>query len=384
MPKSYEDELQLLADKVEGVDDKSWEEMVDELGLSIHPDSLRKSFNAGRYSGYAVYKHFTEKFENEYCSSEEIDRLETLKTEIIKEKVKLSDARREYKKNLSIEARYENLVDILKREIQELDDLQLYHNAVNNNTNVNGALLISDIHYGNTTDNVLNYYNTDIAKERIQELLNKTIYYCSFNRVQTLYINLLGDLIAGNIHTSVRVEQEEDVISQIVHISEILANFISEISKYVKEVKVVCVQGNHGRVISNLKDNLNQENYERLIYEYLKLRLPELSIVTNGFEDWATYEIGKRKIFIEHGDKTKIEQIKQRAIGLLGYVPDDIFVGHYHRMEMIDDNNTDIIINGSILSTDSYAMNHRLNTKPHQILRIYNNDDVCTYKLSLK
>ena len=384
MPKSYEDELQLLADKVEGVDDKSWEEMVDELGLSIHPDSLRKSFNAGRYSGYAVYKHFTEKFENEYCSSEEIDRLETLKTEIIKEKVKLSDARREYKKNLSIEARYENLVDILQREIQELDDLQLYHNAVNNNTNVNGALLISDIHYGNTTDNVLNYYNTDIAKERIQELLNKTIYYCSFNRVQTLYINLLGDLIAGNIHTSVRVEQEEDVISQIVHISEILANFISEISKYVKEVKVVCVQGNHGRVISNLKDNLNQENYERLIYEYLKLRLPELSIVTNGFEDWATYEIGKRKIFIEHGDKTKIEQIKQRAIGLLGYVPDDIFVGHYHRMEMIDDNNTDIIINGSILSTDSYAMNHRLNTKPHQILRIYNNDDVCTYKLSLK
>lgn len=384
MPKSYEDELQLLIDKVEGSDERSWEEMVDELGLSTHPDSLRKSFNGGRYSGYAVSKYFMEKFENEYCSSEEIDRLETLKKEIIKEKVKLSDARREYKKNLSIEARYENLVDVLQREIQELDDLQLYHNAVNNNTNVNGALLISDIHYGNTTDNVLNYYNTDIAKERIQELLNKTIYYCSSNRVQTLYINLLGDLIAGNIHTSVRVEQEEDVISQIVHISEILANFISEISKYVKEVKVVCVQGNHGRVISNLKDNLNQENYERLIYEYLKLRLPELSIVTNGFEDWATYEIGKRKIFIEHGDKTKIEQIKQRAISLLGYVPDDIFVGHYHRMEMIDDNNTDIIINGSILSTDSYAMNHRLNTKPHQILRIYNNDDVCTYKLSLK
>ena len=51
MPKSYEDELQLLIDKVEGADDKSWEEMVSELGLSVHPDSLRKSFNGGRYSG---------------------------------------------------------------------------------------------------------------------------------------------------------------------------------------------------------------------------------------------------------------------------------------------------------------------------------------------
>ena len=65
MPKSYEDELQLLVNKVEGVDDRSWEEMVDELGLSIHPDSLRKSFNAGCYSGYAVTKHYQEKFENE-------------------------------------------------------------------------------------------------------------------------------------------------------------------------------------------------------------------------------------------------------------------------------------------------------------------------------
>ena len=99
MPKSYEDELQLLIDKVEGADDKSWEEMVSELGLSVHPDSLRKSFNGGRYSGYAVAKYYNEKFENEYCTSDEIDRLETLKTEIIKEKIKLSDTRREYKKD---------------------------------------------------------------------------------------------------------------------------------------------------------------------------------------------------------------------------------------------------------------------------------------------
>ena len=47
MPKSYEDELQLLIDKVEGADDKSWEEMVSELGLSVHPDSLRKSLAFG-------------------------------------------------------------------------------------------------------------------------------------------------------------------------------------------------------------------------------------------------------------------------------------------------------------------------------------------------
>lgn len=383
MPKSYEDELQLLIDKVEGNDNRSWEEMVEELGLSIHPDSLRKSFSAGRYGGYAVSKYFQDKFENEYCAQEEIDRLESLKREIIKEKVKLSDTRREYKKHLTNEARYENLVDVLKEEIKELDEIKFTANAINNNTGVDGALLISDLHYGNTSDNALNFYDTDVCKDRMQQLLDKTIYYCNTNRVQTLYINLLGDLIAGNIHTSVRCEQEEDVISQIVNVSELLANFISEVSKHVSKVKLICVQGNHGRVTPNLKESLNQENYERLIYEYIKLRLPDLTVIVNGFEDWATYTIGKRNVFVEHGDKTKLEHIKQKAINILGYVPDEIFCGHYHRMEMLNDNNTDVVVNGSVMGTDSYAMRHRLNTKPHQILRVYNGDDVCTYRLTL-
>ena len=132
--------------------------------------------------------------------------------------------------------------------------------------------------------------------------------------MQTLYINLLGDLIAGNIHTSVRVEQEEDVISQIVHVSEILSNFISEISKYVNDVKVICVQGNHGRVTPNIKESLNQENYERLIYEYIRLRLPNVNIITNGFEDWVAYNIGDRKIFVEKLllDKKNLEEEQKK------------------------------------------------------------------------
>ena len=94
---SYEDELQLLIDKVEGIDNRSWEEMVDELNVSTHPDSLRKSFNGGRYSGYAVAKYYQDKFQNDYCAQEEIDRLEQLKKEVYKEKIKYQDARREYR-----------------------------------------------------------------------------------------------------------------------------------------------------------------------------------------------------------------------------------------------------------------------------------------------
>ena len=52
-------------------------------------------------------------------------------------------------------------------------------------------------------------------------------------------------------------------------------------------------------------------------------------------------------------------------------------------MEVIDKHGTDVVINGSVMGTDAYAMKHRLHTKPYQILRIYDGDDVCTYKVML-
>lgn len=383
MYKTYEDELQLLIDKVEGVSDKEWEELVEELDVRIHPDSLRKSFNVGRYSGYQVAKYFQDKLTSEYCVEEELERLEHLKDEVYKEKTKLRDVYREHRKHLSNEARFENLIDVIKEEVSKLDPVEFHKTNINNNTNISGALILSDIHYGNVSDNVLNLYNTDICKERIKELLDKTIYYCSMHKVQTLYINLLGDLVSGIIHTSVRCEQEEDVISQTMHVSEILVQFISELSKYVPEIKVIGVQGNHSRITSNLKESLNPENFERIVFEYIRNRLPDITVITNGLEDWATYNIGDRKIFIEHGDKTKIDNVKNKAINILGYVPDDIFIGHYHHMEVVSDGNTDVVVNGSMMGVDSYAMKHRLNNKPHQVLRIYNGDDVCTYKIVL-
>ena len=57
MTRTYRDELDILVDKVEGNNDYEWTELVDELELNCHPDSLRKSFNVGRYSGYRVYKY---------------------------------------------------------------------------------------------------------------------------------------------------------------------------------------------------------------------------------------------------------------------------------------------------------------------------------------
>ena len=377
MPKSYEDELQLLVDKVEGVDDKSWEEMVDELGLSIHPDSLRKSFNAGRYSGYAVYKHFIEKFENEYCSAEEIDRLEELKRQIIKEKVKLSDARREYKKDLMSEARYENLVDILKKEINNTDNLPQYKFGERIQKKLEpkyAVLMLSDWHIGSVVDNIFNSYSIDIAQERIEQLLNKVKKHILNNNITDMAIEINGDMIHGIINTSNRVQSEEDAVSQVIIVSNMLSYFINELKPYVHNLKVITTLGNHGRLIADKKAAINKENMEMLIVEFLRLKLNDIIVISSNGLDFIKYNFANRVICLAHGQYDKINQVVEDFTKMYKCVPNEIHLGHTHAYKDINESNIYVTVNGSLMGCDEYAVNLRKVTKPSQSLIIYGED----------
>lgn len=376
---NYEQVLAELADKVEGSDDKTWEEIG--LELDMHPDRIRKSFNGGMYSGYTVYKYFKDKEESN-LDDDELERLRILKEEVYKEKVKLSDQKKEYRNHLREDARYENLVDTLKSEVRNLNELQTFRAKNYENTGVSASLLLSDLHYGAKSDNVLNLYNTDICRERMAELFDKTVYYCAIHRVQTLYVNLLGDNISGLIHCGTRVEAEEDCISQVIHVSELISEFVAKLTAHIPEVKIVGILGNHSRVTPNKKENINVENFERLIFEYIRLRLPNVCMMINGMEDWCTYNIGDRLVYIEHGDKCSVNSVRDNCINLTGKAPDECYIGHYHHFEIKDDNGTSIIMNGSLMGVDSYAMGRRLASKPSQVLRVYDRD-ICTYNIEL-
>ncbi len=375
---SYENELQLLIDKVEGIDNKSWEEMVDELHLSVHPDSLRKSFNAGRYSGYAVAKYYQNKFENEYCTQDEIDRLEQLKKEVYKEKIKYQDARREYRKELTSEARFENLIDVLKAEIVNLDELPLYHygERVEKNKKPKDAILaLSDWHIGAIVDTQWNCYSVDIAKERMEQLLNKVKRYILNYNITNLVVEINGDMVHGLINVSNRVQSEEDVVSQIIIVSDMLSYFINELKPYVRNLKVVTTLGNHGRLIPNKKESINKENMEMLIPEFLKLKLDkDINILTSNGLDFIKYKIGDRVICLSHGQYDKVNEVIEDFSKMYKCVPNEIHLGHTHSYKDINDSNIYITVNGSLMGSDEYAVNLRKITKPSQNLIIYDED----------
>src|SRR5699024_10250549 len=83
--------------------------------------------------------------------------------------------------------------------------------------------------------------------------------------VETLHIANLGDLIHGSIHVSTKIQSEEDVIQQIIRVSEYLKDFIGEFLELGINVKYYNVVGNHGRTESNKKDIAGiEENFEKL------------------------------------------------------------------------------------------------------------------------
>lgn len=378
---NYEQNLQTLIDKVEGNNDMDWCQVCDYIGVDIHPDSLRKAFATTEYGGYKVAKYLMDKTAKE-LTDDMMQSLQHKKDEEYKERVRLQDARREYNKNLRVEARHENLLSVMRDAISDMPEIEMHSKQVDFNC-TKATLMISDLHYGAVIDNAVNFYNTDVCKERMNTLLNKVIKYCTIHRVKELYVNLAGDLVCGNIHLTSRVEQEEDVITQTMQVAELLSNFLAELSKHVDNIVVACVQGNHSRVTPNRKESLNQENFERIVFEYIKMRLPNIRMLRNGNEDWIAYNIGKRKVFLEHGDKSSVSSAREKAVNLLGYVPDTIMFGHFHHLELNDDNGTDVVVNGSVMGSDSYAVKRRLNTNPYQVMQVYDGDDTCTYKLTL-
>lgn len=338
-------------------------------------DNCRKGF-------YIVSKLLSKIDESVDVSDIELmEELETLKDEIYKEKCKLQDIQREKRKSLREEARFENLVDVLKKEIRNLPQIKL--NVCNRKAdeNVEASVMISDLHVGLIVDNTTHYYDIEVAKERLGELCSKTIKYCKLHNVNKLNVELLGDEISGIIQIGNRVEEEEDTISQVITVSELLSNFINDLKAEIPQVIVYAVIGNHSSVFANKKERSNKENFERLIFEYIKLRTGQ-KVITNGLEDYLVYKIKDKTIILTHGNRDNLQNAKQHFVDLLGIIPNYIHFGHIHHFNIKDDCDTEITTNGSLISTDDYAVSIRKSTKASQVLIIYG-EDVCTYKLTL-
>lgn len=380
---TYEEELEYLVDKVDNpLNSKTWVDMVDELGTGTHPDVLRKSFTGGRYGGYAVYKYFVNKMANNY-SIEEQERLETLRNEVYKERCKNADIVREKRKILRDEARFEILRDVLKEEVKNLNPIKLNDfKASTKSKRVYGVAQFSDWHYGKLIDNQWNYYNLNIAVERANIITDKIINISLKHNVTDLIIEINGDMIDGIINMSARNVEEADVITQIIGISELLAQVINKLIPYYENVKVVTTIGNHGRIWADKKICVTNENFEMLIPKFLKLRLnKKVPVTTSHGLDFVSYEINGDLVCVSHGQNDKLSTVISDFTNIYKKLPKEIHLGHTHSYKDINDCDVFVTVNGNLCGSDDYTISLRKITKPSQNFIIYDGSDRCIYNL---
>lgn len=252
-------------------------------------------------------------------------------------------------------------------------------------TGYEASLLVSDLHYGLTVDNNVNYYDESICEDRLNQLRDKAIEVCKVHKVEKLNICILGDDISGLIHFGTIAENNRDVITQCIEVSELLSNFVMQIREKIPEVVVYTTIGNHSRVWQGKANGTTKENYERVVAEFLKLRLQPygITVIDSSKTDYIETEIAGKTVVMTHGDKDSLTQATANFTKLLRKPIDEIYMGHLHSHREFDDCNTQVIINGSLVSTDDYALSLRRHTNAVQLLRIYG-EDVCCYRLKLK
>lgn len=355
----------------------TWEEVAtiinDELGCTYSESWYRKNFKDGSFP-----QNLKNTDRNESNNSNSV--YEHL-LEIKKERVKLADERSQNMLAVRKLAREDTLLEIAKEAAEVLKSKPVLpnYNYITNTGNKSAILQISDWHYGIEINNPWNKYNPEIAKDRIIKLRSRVIEKIQENKVKDLYIVNLGDLISGRIHETIRIQNRIDVITQALEVAEILVEFLAYLSQYA-DIHYISTTDNHSRLEPKKESSLDLESLTRVIDPLLEARIQNLKyankcknidFVKSPFgHDIAKFTIGEYKVGAVHGHKDNPKAIVSNISLMTQDNYDLILSAHLHHFSCDEQHNTVIVSNGSLMGTDDYASDLRLNNKPSQNLII--------------
>ena len=355
--------------KLDGISDNDeWVDLVDRYELDCSPDHLRKLAY-----GFRMYRDIMGEDSNE---TEELVKLK-------KERQKVSDLRVEAQKQIRNLARIENVIDLMKDEINDLSNNKPFISSFKlkqSSSGKDGILCLGDIHDFLVIDNSVNKYNHEICIRRLNDITDKTIEYGLINDIDKLHIIGLGDYISGTIHNSLKLINQEEIAHQIVNTSEVLAQCIAKLAEHFYCTVTITI-GNHEAIEMSKDDRRNKNNYTKLIKEFLKLRLdkhPNVIFLENTFNDneVALLKVKNLNIAACHGDKINRNKVKEQLEMVTNTELDMILYAHIHNHQRYTLYNTEVFVNGSLCGSDEYAMGKKLCSPPSQTMIIVDENGV--------
>ena len=299
-----------------------------------------------------------------------VDGAYDIKEDIMKEKFKLQDVKREYISAIRNESRVEVLVEHLQGAIRALPAVHIEPYTIR----LHGASCVAtpaDWHLGANHDNFMSKYSVDIATKRIGEYADAIIRECKSKVAKELLVINMGDMIEGNIHLGTRLEAELHAVDQTILAGELFANFLMKLRENLDiPIKVGWVLDNHSRIHANKKDHMEDESFGKIIMELTRLRLRETDIEFIGHTldtNIGHIYFGGRNIVWVHGHLDNPDNVVSKLNNMLEFKIDELFIAHRHHFKTWQG----LTQVGSMKGTDTYAKDKRLYSKPSQSIVVY-------------
>lgn len=360
----------------------SWQDVADILNELLGTEYTESKFRKQRQAFDKMLAANQSKFAD---SDAQLKEIEVQKRELERKKIQFRDERNAWQKQNFTDARVEEKLDKLESELTSLGRTNFdEHNNVSINSDNDMLIILSDLHIGQTFDSIFGKYNTDIAKDRLNQLLNEVISIRELHNSKNCYVSLQGDLISGNIHKSIQVSNRENVIEQIKIATELISSFCYELSLHFETVFMSNVSGNHTRM-DRKDDAIHDERLDDIISWAVELSIKHIDNfhflhrnIDTGISDILIR--GKSYIAV-HGDYDGFNKSGVQNLCLaLGFVPYAITYGHLHVCSVDETNGVKMIRGGSLAGCgDSYTIEKRLTGKPSQMVCICTDKGVKAY-----
>lgn len=364
---------------------ESWTSINDIVNKELGIDEDKWRDESSFRKRYQAAKKFYDGCFSKMESTEYQEKLDALNRELARNTIKFRDQRNAWSRQNYADSRVEETLDLLEEKLSEIGKVDF---SKCDNVQINGdtdlLIILSDLHIGQCFSSTWGEYNSDIARDRLNQLLLEVVKIGRRHNSEKVWISIQGDLISGSIHKALAITNRENVIEQIKLASELITSFCYELSKYFNRVLITNVSGNHSR-IDKKEDALHDERLDDLISWIVEKSLNHIDNVTvlhrnldTGISDLSIRE----KTYIScHGDYDSFSRSGvANLVLLLGFVPYAVLFGHMHTCAVDECNGIKMIRGGSLAgSGDSYTVEKRLTGKPSQMVCVCSNKGVEAY-----
>lgn len=369
--EQYEACMDDISDKLNGFNDMDWSEIQAKHNINFNIDNLRKA-NARPFGGA---------FAKEYYSAKRCGTTEQM-AEIRKERQKLFDERAALNKINRENSRIEQDLNYLEELIKQNTYKAISAPEIKQSDN-DLLIAVSDVHMGLDVSNNFGKYNSEIANQRMSQYLGEILKIQKLHNSEKAYVGMCGDLVSGLIHSTVQLENRENVVEQIQKVSEMIAGFVYELSKHFSEVYINSVAGNHSRLNQKKDQVLRDERLDDLCLWYLKAKLDNLENIY--FVDDRNYDptigvfyIRNKEYLLCHGDYDNFSESGiSKLVMMIGHKFAGLLVGHLHRCSLDEIAGVKILRSGSFSGAiDNYTVSKRISGDPSQLVCVVNDKGI--------